>query len=66
MSVREYIGARYVPLFADPIEWDITKSYEPLTIVYNQGNSYTSRQAVPSGIAITNENFWALTGNYNA
>ena len=66
MSVREYIGARYVPLFADPIEWDNTKSYEPLTIVYHQGNSYTSRQAVPSGIAITNEQYWALTGNYNA
>lgn len=66
MSVREYIGARYVPLFADPIEWDITKTYEPLTIVYHQGNSYTSRQAVPTGIAITNETYWALTGNYNA
>ena len=66
MSVREYIGARYVPLFADPIEWDNTKTYEPLTIVYYQGNSYTSRQAVPTGIAITNETYWALTGNYNA
>lgn len=66
MSVREYIGARYVPLFADPIEWDNTKTYEPLTIVYYQGNSYTSRQAVPTGIAITNEDYWALTGNYNA
>lgn len=66
MSVREYIGARYVPLFADPIEWDNTKTYEPLTIVYYQGNSYTSKQAVPTGIAITNTDFWALTGNYNA
>lgn len=66
MSVREYIGARYVPLFADPIEWDNTQTYEPLTIVYYQGNSYTSRQAVPTGIAITNETYWALTGNYNA
>lgn len=66
MSVREYIGARYVPLFADPIEWDNTKTYEPLTIVYYQGNSYTSRQAVPTGIAITNTTYWALTGNYNA
>lgn len=66
MSVREYIGARYVPLFADPIEWNNTKTYEPLTIVYYQGNSYTSRQAVPTGIAITNTEYWALTGNYNA
>ena len=66
MSVTQYIGARYVPLFADPLTWDITKAYEALTIVYYQGNSYTSRQAVPAGIDITNDTFWALTGNYNA
>lgn len=66
MSVREYIGARYVPVFADPIQWDPTKSYEPLTVVEYQGNSYTSRQPVPIGIDISNVTFWALTGNYNA
>lgn len=66
MTVTQYIGARYVPLFSDPLEWDITKEYEPLTIVYWQGNSYTSRQAVPSQIDINNETYWALTGNYNA
>ena len=66
MSVREYIGARYVPVIADPIEWDNTKVYEPLTIVSHEGNSYTSRQAVPVGIDIANTTFWALTGNYNA
>lgn len=66
MAVTQYIGSRYVPLFADPIDWDITRAYEPLTIVYYQGNSYTSRQAVPTGIDVTNEAYWALTGNYNA
>lgn len=64
--VRQYIGARYVPLFADPADWDNTKTYEPLTIVLHEGNSYTSRQYVPTGIDITNTDFWALTGNYNA
>lgn len=64
MTVREYIGARYVPEFIG--EWDSTVSYEPLSIVSYQGNSYTSRQYVPVGTAITNEAFWALTGNYNA
>ena len=64
MTVREYIGARYMPLFIG--EWDDTVSYEPLSIVSYQGNSYTSRQAVPIGIEITNEIYWALTGNYNA
>lgn len=66
MAVTQYVGARYVPLFADPLEWDKTKAYEPLTIVYHTGNSYTSRQYVPVGIEITNTAYWALTGNYNA
>lgn len=66
MGVTQYVGARYVPLFADPAEWDKTKVYEPLTIVLYQGNSYTSRQTVPVGIDINNDEFWVLTGNYNA
>lgn len=66
MAVSQYVGARYVPLFADPLEWNPEKSYEPLTIVYHAGNSYTSRQFVPSGIELTDEYYWALTGNYNA
>lgn len=66
MAVTQYIGARYVPLFADPLEWNINTAYESLTIVYHQGNSYTSKQAVPTGIDISNGDYWALTGNYNA
>ena len=64
MTVREYIGARYVPLMMG--DWDNTKTYEPLSIVLYQGNSYTSTQYVPTGIEITNEQYWAETGNYNA
>lgn len=64
MTVREYIGARYVPLFMG--DWDNTKTYEPLSIVSYQGNSYTSTQYVPAGIEITNTSYWALTGNYNS
>lgn len=66
MAVTQYVGARYVPLFAEPLEWDRNTTYEPMTIVYNNGNSYTSRQYVPSGTDISNEAYWALTGNYNA
>lgn len=66
MAVTQYIGSRYVPLFAEPIEWSSANTYEPLTIVIHEGNSYTSRQAVPKGIDISDEKFWALTGNYNA
>lgn len=66
MATTQYIGARYVPLFADPLEWDNTREFEPLTMVLHKGASYTSRQYVPKGIDISNEEFWALTGNYNA
>ena len=66
MATSQYIGARYVPLFADPYDWNDTREYEPLTVVYGNGNSYTSRQYVPKGIPLTDENYWALTGNYNA
>lgn len=61
-----YKGLRYVPVFADPIEWNSANSYEALTIVLFQGDSYTSVQAVPVGIDIANNNFWAKTGNFNA
>lgn len=64
MTVREYIGARYVPLFMG--DWDITADYEPLSIVQYQGASYTSRQSVPHGVPITDTHYWAVTGNYNA
>ena len=43
-GVRQYVGARYVPVFANPLEWSDTREYEPLTIVTYQGNSYTSMQ----------------------
>lgn len=66
MAVTQYIGARYVPLFADPAEWDSTRTYEPLTIVLNQGNSYTSRQYVPAGVQLTDADYWLQTGNYSA
>ena len=70
VGTRQYIGSRYVPIFGrrgeDSIIWDNTGTYEPLTIVLYQGNSYTSRQFVPVGVDILNEEFWANTGNYNA
>ena len=66
MSVSQYIGARYVPLFAEPAEWNAERTYEPLTIVLHEGNSYTSKQFVPRGVDLDNDEFWALTGNYNS
>lgn len=61
-----YVGARYVPVFAKPIEWNKANTYEPLTVVTYQGNSFTSKTFVPANTEITNTTYWALTGNYNA
>lgn len=70
VGTRKYIGERYVPIFGrkgeESIQWDNSAPYEPLTIVLYQGNSYTSRQYVPIGVEITNQEFWVITGNYNA
>ena len=63
---RQYIGARYVPKFSDPIAWNKDNSYEALTIVTYLNNSYTSKKPVPVGVEITNEEYWVVTGNYNA
>ena len=59
-----YVGQRYVPKMMG--DWSNNKTYEPLSVVTYQGASYTSRQYVPTGIEITNEDFWVLSGNYNA
>lgn len=64
MSVRQYIGARYVPLYIGA--WDKTLAYEPLSVVSYQGNSYTSRQAVPPNVEITDTRFWLISAEYNA
>lgn len=65
-GVREYVGARYIPVFANPPEWNDTRGYEPLTIVLHEGNSFTSTQYVPSGADIHNTEYWLETGNWNA
>lgn len=61
-----YTGMRYVPVFADPIEWSSTNTYEALEIVMHEGNSYTSKTFVPAGIDISNQTYWVKTADYNA
>ena len=66
--VRQYVGARYVPKFADPTAWTSGTSYEAMTIVTYNNSSYTSKIPVPAtvGNPADNPDYWALTGNYNA
>lgn len=64
---NHYQGNRYVPLIMrDDEPWSNLNTYEALVVVMYQGNSYTSRKAVPSGIDILNKDYWSCTGNYNA
>jgi hypothetical protein len=63
-----YIGARYVPIFADPVEWDDEREYEPLTIVVHNGDCYTSKCYVPKGAQLPPEGqtkYWVKTSDYN-
>ncbi len=65
-----YIGARYVPIFADPVEWDDAREYEPLTIVIHDGNCYTSKCYVPKGAQLPpyqegQTKYWVKTSDYN-
>lgn len=53
---NRYIGNRYVPkILSDETPWVNTTEYEALTVVMYQGNSYTSRKTVPTGIDIMNK-----------
>ena len=71
MPATQYIGARYVPKFYEnsdnTSEWRSGVSYEPLTIVTYNGNSYTSKKPVPAEIGNPSDNpsYWASTGIYN-
>lgn len=72
MTVRQYIGARYVPKFFEnpnnTSEWLPNVIYEPLTIVTYGANSYTSKKTVPASIGNPADNpiYWVATANFNA
>ena len=46
-------------------KWDKTKQYDKISIVFNDvdDTSYISRQDVPAGIEITNEDYWQVIGS---
>ena len=48
--------------YADPIQWDITTQYETNTVVIDpvSGTAYLSTQPVPSGVALTNTDYWTV------
>lgn len=46
--------------YADPIQWNITTQYEKNTIVIepNTGTAYLSVQPVPTGVSLSNTDYW--------
>ena len=66
MSVTQIVGPRIAPYWADPVEWTSTRAYEPFTFVTYQGDSYCSRQDIPIGIDIKNDDYWVKVSDYNA
>lgn len=60
------IGPRTVIVMADPLEWNEGTSYEYLTLVINNGNSYISKKDVPAGTPVTNKDYWVKSSDWNA
>lgn len=53
--------------FADPLQHDISKTYAKNTIVLDDtGNAYVSLQAVPVGVALSNQDYWLMVFDYEA
>ena len=52
--------------YAHPIEWNITRQYEANTVVIDpfDGTAYLSSKPVPSGIGISNTEYWTPIFNY--
>ena len=48
--------------YANPIQWDITRQYEKNTIVIDPltGTAYISVAPVPSGVALTRDDYWTV------
>lgn len=48
--------------FADPIQWNISKQYEAITVVVDPatGTAYLSSQPVPSGVPLSNTDYWSV------
>lgn len=52
--------------YADPLQWNITTQYAPNTVVVdeNTGIAYISKDAVPSGILLSDSNYWMVIFDY--
>ena len=52
-------------IFAKPLLFDITKTYAKNTIVLDpDGNAYISLKQVPSGVQLSNSDYWLMVFNF--
>ena len=58
-KITQFVALNTVK-YANPLQWDITRQYETNTVVINpqDGTAYLSIQPVPSGVQITNTDYW--------
>ena len=61
-------GPRTVIVPADPIIWDVSTSYEYLTLVASTdfGQGYVSKKDVPAGTPLTDTDYWVPVASFNA
>lgn len=64
MALKKFVGARYAPQFMGA--WNQATQYAALSVVYADQRSYVSRKTVPAGTAITNQEFWIQSSDWNA
>ena len=63
-TMAEFINMNVIT-FSEPINWDITKQYSKSVIVIDElGNAYLSKQEVPKGIELDNEDYWLEIFNF--
>lgn len=58
-KITQFVALNTVK-YANPLQWDITRQYATNTVVIDpsDGTAYLSVQPVPSGVQITNTDYW--------
>lgn len=65
-DMKDFVNQNTIK-YADPIQWNIITQYPANTVVVdpNTGNAYISSQPVPAGVALTDEDYWSVIGNFS-
>lgn len=66
-DMKDFVNLNTIK-YADPIQWNITTQYQGNTVVVEpvSGDAYLSTQPVPSGVAITDTDYWTIIGSFGS